>query len=57
MGVHLPDNVKELTAAHGATYDALCVLNPKVPAATVVAGPTGACRSSRAWASATTAST
>ena len=34
----LPDNVKELTAAHGATYDALCVLNPKVPAA-VVAGP------------------
>lgn len=32
------DNVKELTAAHGAQYDALCVLNPKVPAA-VVAGP------------------
>ncbi len=34
----IPDNVKELTAAHGAQYDALCVLNPKVPAA-VVAGP------------------
>ena len=34
----LADNVKELTAAHGATYDALCVLNPKVPEA-VVAGP------------------
>jgi len=34
----IPDNVKELTAAHGARYDALCVLNPKVPAA-VVAGP------------------
>src|SRR4026209_629033 len=34
----LPDNVKELTAAHGAKYDALCVLNPKVPEA-VVAGP------------------
>ena len=33
----IPDNVKELTAAHGAHYDALCVLNPKVPAA-VVAG-------------------
>src|SRR5215510_16130759 len=33
----LPDNVKELTAAHGSTYDALCVLNPKVPEA-VVAG-------------------
>ena len=34
----IADNVKELTAAHGAQYDALCVLNPKVPAA-VVAGP------------------
>ena len=34
----LADDVKELTAAHGATYDALCVLNPKVPAA-VVSGP------------------
>ena len=33
----IPDNVTELTAAHGAHYDALCVLNPKVPAA-VVAG-------------------
>jgi D-3-phosphoglycerate dehydrogenase len=34
----IADNVKELTAAHGAQYDALCVLNPKVPAA-VVSGP------------------
>jgi len=34
----LADNVKELTAAHGARYDALCVLNPKVPSA-VVSGP------------------
>ena len=34
----MPDNVRELTAAHGARYDALCVLNPKVPAA-VVSGP------------------
>jgi len=34
----IPDNVTELTAAHGAQYDALCVLNPKVPAA-VVSGP------------------
>ena len=34
----IPEDVKELTAAHGATYDALCVLNPKVPAA-VVSGP------------------
>ena len=33
----IPDNVKELTAVHGAQYDALCVLNPKVPGA-VVAG-------------------
>ena len=31
----IPDDVKELTAAHGATYDALCVLNPRVPAAVV----------------------
>jgi phosphoglycerate dehydrogenase-like enzyme len=31
----IPDDVKELTAAHGAQYDALCVLNPKVPAAVV----------------------
>jgi phosphoglycerate dehydrogenase-like enzyme len=31
----IADNVKELTAAHGAQYDALCVLNPKVPAAVV----------------------
>jgi phosphoglycerate dehydrogenase-like enzyme len=34
----IPEDVKELTAAHGARYDALCVLNPKVPAA-VVARP------------------
>ena len=34
----IADHVKELTAAHGAQYDALCVLNPKVPAA-VVSGP------------------
>jgi D-3-phosphoglycerate dehydrogenase len=34
----IADNVKELAAAHGAQYDALCVLNPKVPAA-VVSGP------------------
>jgi len=33
----LPDNVNELIAAHGTKYDALCVLNPKVPEA-VVAG-------------------
>jgi D-3-phosphoglycerate dehydrogenase len=33
----IPDNVKELTAAHGAQYDALCVLNPRVPAAVVSA--------------------
>jgi phosphoglycerate dehydrogenase-like enzyme len=31
----IADNVKELTAAHGAQYDALCVFNPKVPAAVV----------------------
>ena len=35
----LPDNVNELIAAYGAKYDALCVLNPKVPEA-VVAGST-----------------
>jgi len=29
----LPDNVKELTAEHAQRYDALCVLNPKVPGA------------------------
>jgi len=34
----IADDVKELTAAHGGQYDALCVLNPKVPAA-VVSGP------------------
>src|SRR5512132_3516240 len=34
----IPEHVAELTAAHGARYDALCVLNPKVPA-TVVSGP------------------
>src|SRR2546423_7002440 len=33
----IPENVEELTAAHGAQYDALCVLNPKVPAAVVSA--------------------
>ena len=31
----IADNVKELTAEHGVQYDALCVLNPKVPAAVV----------------------
>ena len=31
----LADNVKELTAAHAAQYDALCVLNPRVSAATL----------------------
>src|ERR1051325_2623256 len=31
----IAENVKELTAAHGAQYDALCVLNPKVPAPVV----------------------
>ena len=30
----IADNVKELTAAHAARYDALCVLNPRVTAAT-----------------------
>ena len=34
----IPENTKELTAEHGARYDALCVFNPKVPAA-VVSGP------------------
>jgi D-3-phosphoglycerate dehydrogenase len=31
----IADDAKELTAAHGAQYDALCVFNPKVPAAVV----------------------
>src|ERR1044071_297634 len=31
----ITENLKELTAAHGAQYDGLCVLNPKVPAAVV----------------------
>lgn len=31
----IPENVRELTAAHGASYDALCVLNARVTAATV----------------------
>ena len=31
----IPDNVRELTGEHGAAYDALCVLNPKVPAGVV----------------------
>lgn len=31
----IPESVRELTAAHGAAYDALCVLNPRVTAATV----------------------
>ena len=34
----LHENVRELTAAHAAGYDALCVLNPRVTAATV-SGP------------------
>jgi D-3-phosphoglycerate dehydrogenase len=34
----LQENVRELTAAHAAAYDALCVLNPRVTAATV-SGP------------------
>lgn len=34
----IPDNVKELTSAHAALYDAFCVLNPRVTAATV-SGP------------------
>ena len=31
----IADNVKELTAEHAARYDAICVLNPRVTAATV----------------------
>ena len=31
----IADDVRELTAAHAAKYDALCVLNPKVTAATL----------------------
>lgn len=31
----LPDTVRELTAEHAARYDALCVLGPKVTAATL----------------------
>ncbi len=34
----IADTVKELTAAHAARYDALCVLNPRVTGATV-SGP------------------
>lgn len=34
----IADDVRELTAAHAAQYDALCVLNPRVTAATL-AGP------------------
>ena len=34
----IADHVKELTAAHAARYDALCVLNPRVTAATL-SGP------------------
>ena len=34
----IPENVKELTAAHAASYDALCVLMPRTTAATL-AGP------------------
>ncbi len=34
----IPENVKELTAAHAATYDALCVLSPRTTAATLT-GP------------------
>ncbi len=34
----LHENVRELTAAHAAAYDALCVLNPRVTGATV-SGP------------------
>ena len=33
----IPENVKELTAAHAARYDALGVLNPRVTAATLAA--------------------
>ena len=31
----IPENVKELSAAHAATYDALCVLMPRTTAATL----------------------
>jgi phosphoglycerate dehydrogenase-like enzyme len=34
----IPENVKELSAAHAAAYDALCVLMPRTTAATL-AGP------------------
>jgi phosphoglycerate dehydrogenase-like enzyme len=34
----IAENVKELTAAHAANYDAVCVLNPRVTAATLL-GP------------------
>jgi phosphoglycerate dehydrogenase-like enzyme len=34
----IAENVKELTAGHAARYDALCVLNPRVTAATL-SGP------------------
>jgi phosphoglycerate dehydrogenase-like enzyme len=34
----LPENVKELTAAHAAAYDGICVLAPKTTAATL-SGP------------------
>ena len=34
----IPDDVTELTPAHAANYDALCVLRPRVTAATV-SGP------------------
>ena len=34
----LHENVRELTAAHAAAYDAVCVLNPRVTASTV-SGP------------------
>ena len=34
----IPENVKELTASHAASYDALCVLSPRTTAATL-AGP------------------
>src|SRR5262249_11699492 len=33
----IEDNVRELTSAHAAQYDALCVLNPRVTAATLAA--------------------
>ena len=34
----IPENVKELSASHAASYDALCVLSPRTSAATL-AGP------------------